>query len=234
MPENENQRYAIFTIRDWNLRRFADMASQYPGEWRLFSRKEDLFLDTLDAFNPRYVFFPHWSWMVKSDILDRYECVCFHETDLPYGRGGSPIQNLIAAGFEETVVSAIRMTPELDAGDVYLKKRVSLLGGGEEVFLRISDIVAECMGEIAATRPVPTPQVGEPTYFARRTPDQSRLDATSRSLKGIFDHIRMLDVPGYPAAFLDYGNIRVRFGRPSLGNGKIIADATIELLEDFG
>ncbi len=25
----------------------------------------------------------------------KFECVCFHMTDVPYGRGGSPLQNLI-------------------------------------------------------------------------------------------------------------------------------------------
>ena len=34
-------------------------------------------------------------------------------TDLPYGRGGSPLQNLIIRGFESTKISAIEFKMEL-------------------------------------------------------------------------------------------------------------------------
>ena len=39
-------------------------------------------------------------------------------TDLPYGRGGSPLQNLIVRGHKETKISAIKVVKELDAGPV--------------------------------------------------------------------------------------------------------------------
>ena len=43
-------------------------------------------------------------------------------TDLPYGRGGSPLQNLIVRGHKHTMISAIKCVKELDAGPIYLKK----------------------------------------------------------------------------------------------------------------
>ena len=46
---------------------------------------------------------------MPSEIIRNYECICFHETDLPFGRGGSPIQNLIVRGFKTTKISAIKM-----------------------------------------------------------------------------------------------------------------------------
>ena len=48
-------------------------------------------------------------------------------TDLPYGRGGSPLQNLIARGFLETKISAILVEKQLDAGPVYLKMELLFL-----------------------------------------------------------------------------------------------------------
>lgn len=42
-------------------------------------------------------------------------------TNLPYGRGGSPVQNLILNGHKKTIISALNVTKDLDAGDVYLK-----------------------------------------------------------------------------------------------------------------
>jgi methionyl-tRNA formyltransferase len=58
----------------------------------------DLAVEMLAALDPRYVFFPHWSHRIDSAIFERFECVIFHMTDLPFGRGGSPLQNLIARG----------------------------------------------------------------------------------------------------------------------------------------
>lgn len=63
---------------------------------------------TLADFGPRYIFFPHWSWKIPVDIYERFECVIFHMTDLPFGRGGSPLQNLVVRGINETQLTALR------------------------------------------------------------------------------------------------------------------------------
>ena len=76
----------------------------------------------------RWVLVPHWSWIIPATIHERFEVVIFHMTDLPYGRGGSPLQNLIVRGHERTMISAIRCVEEMDAGPVYLKRELSLHG----------------------------------------------------------------------------------------------------------
>ena len=40
--------------------------------------KEDLNLKLLKDINPKYIFFPHWSWKVEKSIYQEYECVAFH------------------------------------------------------------------------------------------------------------------------------------------------------------
>ncbi len=55
-------------------------------------------------------------------------------TDLPYGRGGSPLQNLIQRGHTSTMLTALRCGAGLDTGDVYLKQPLSLHGSAEEIF----------------------------------------------------------------------------------------------------
>ena len=62
-------------------------------------------------------------------------------TDLPFGRGGSPLQNLIKNRFSETVITAIECSKEIDAGDIYLKEKLSLNGSAEEIFLRANIII---------------------------------------------------------------------------------------------
>jgi len=49
-------------------------------------------------------------------------------TDLPFGRGGSPLQNLIVRGFTHTKLSALRVEKGLDTGDIYLKEDLEQYG----------------------------------------------------------------------------------------------------------
>ena len=89
----------------------------------ILSEKEDLTLSVLSDFKPDFIFFPHWNWIVSAEIHKNYECVVFHTAPLPYGRGGSPIQNLILENFSSSPVCALKMTSELDAGPIYAKKK---------------------------------------------------------------------------------------------------------------
>lgn len=79
------------------------------------------------------------------EITDNWECVVFHMTDLPYGRGGSPLQNLIVRGHKDTKISAVRMTEKLDGGPVYMKHALFLDGSAQEIFVRCSDIIFQEM-----------------------------------------------------------------------------------------
>jgi methionyl-tRNA formyltransferase len=129
-------------------------------------------------------------------------------TDVPFGRGGSPLQNLIVRGFAETKISAIRCVAEIDAGPVYMKRPLSLLGSAEEIFVRAADVIEEMILEMVSNEPEPVPQQGEPVYFERRRPEQGALDLFP-TLTQAFDAIRMLDAPGYPPAFADVGPFRL-------------------------
>jgi methionyl-tRNA formyltransferase len=152
-------------------------------------------------------------------------------TDVPFGRGGSPLQNLIARGHTETRLSALRMTAEVDAGPVYEKRPLSLAGPAREIYARASDLCVESMARIAADEPAPVPQHGEVVAFERRTPAQSVLPATG-SLAGLYDHIRMLDAPGYPPAFLEHGSWRLEFGDAALDGGEVAARVRIVARRD--
>lgn len=189
--------------------------------------KDDLSVETLNSIQPDFVFFPHWSYIIPKVIYNNYNCVVFHMTDLPFGRGGSPLQNLISRKIYETKISAIKVVKELDAGPVYLKKDFSLFGNAEEIYLRAGDLIIEMINEIIKTRPIPVEQQGSPVAFKRRTPEMSVIDKTE-SLEELFDHIRMLDADGYPKAYLENETFRFEFSRASLkSNNTIIADVRI-------
>ncbi len=187
----------------------------------------ELTLERLEAIRPRYIFLPHWSWIIPPEIFTRYECIVFHMTDLPYGRGGSPLQNLIVRGHQSTVVAALRCVAELDAGPVYLKYSLSLLGSAEEIFLRAADVVGQMILAMLKDQPTPVPQSGEVTQFKRRCPEDGNLGCLSE-ISQIHDFIRMLDAEGYPSAFLETNHFRFEFSRASLTPDGIIADVRIK------
>ena len=160
------------------------------------------------------IFFPHWSWLVPDNILSKFVCVCFHSTPLPYGRGGSPVQNMVLNGHENTEVVALKMTKQIDAGPIYMRKAVSLIGGGEEVFRRIYKTSISMMSELVKELPTPQEQNSEDVFkFKRRQPSDSEMLMTE-SIERIFDKIRILDIEGYPPAFLEIGDYRLTFTHP--------------------
>lgn len=172
--------------------------------------REGLTREKLEALAPQYIFFPHWSWLIPDEIHRRFECVVFHMADLPYGRGGTPLQNLIVRGHKETMLSVLRCVTELDAGPIYLKRPLSLAGTAEDILLRASDLMQDMIVEIVRRPPEPKPQEGEPTVFQRRRPEDGNLKPLDR-LEQIYDYIRMLDAEGYPQAFLETEHFRFEF-----------------------
>ena len=150
-------------------------------------------------------------------------------TDLPYGRGGSPLQNLIQRGHRSTMLSGLRCTAELDAGPVYGKEPLCLLGTAEEIFIRANGLMEVMIEGIVRNRPDPQPQQGEPELFSRRKPEQSNLGhCPAGDLSACYDQIRMLDADGYPHAFLEVHGLRLEFRRVNRRSDGLHADVVIK------
>ena len=222
----------LFTIKEWNLQEAERLRNVYPQfAFHVFSKPEEMDLRRIEEINPRYIFFPHWSWIIPEPVLERWECVIFHLGDVPNGRGGSPLQNHIERRIYTTAVSALRATKGIDEGPVYYKKEFALYGGAEEIFLRLSKTVfREVIPFILEKTPEPQEQQGKGSYFPRRKAEQSDFAKNeTKSLDDIFDLIRMLDAEGYPKAYLDYGPFRLTFGRVQRKFGKVVADVEITM-----
>ncbi|MBD5470236.1 MAG: methionyl-tRNA formyltransferase [Lachnospiraceae bacterium] len=206
-------RIIIATVKSWNIERAKALQKQYESvhDIVIYTTKEEYTIDNVRDFNPDYIFMPHWSYLVSNEITDNYECVVFHMTDLPYGRGGSPLQNLIVRGHKETKISAIKVTQKLDGGPVYMKRPLSLEGSAQEIFVRCADIIFQEMLPMFLTEKVePKPQEGEPVVFKRRKPEEGQI-TPDMELDKIYDYIRMLDAEGYPRAYMEFGGYRMEF-----------------------
>lgn len=228
---SEQPSFVVVGSKPWNRRVFKEVICHLPGQWHYQNTPEQVTLEALRGLNPRYVFFLHWSAKVPDEVFSAFECVVFHMTDVPYGRGGSPLQNLIARGHRETKLSALRMTRDFDAGPVYYKEGLSLEGGAEEILIRATTLSAHLIERIVRERPEPTPQAGEAIVFKRRRPSESEIQEQP-SLQSLHDFLRMLDADGYPRAFLTHGGFRYEFSRAALYDGRIVADVTITPVQE--
>jgi len=223
-------RYVIATTKTWNIENYKKLKDKFQNdEFFIITHKEELTEETLREIDPKYVFFPHWSWIIPKNIFTKFECVVFHMTDLPFGRGGSPLQNLIVRGIYETKVSAIKVEAGLDTGAIYLKYPVDISeGNADQILSKISQIVFnEMIPRFLTEDLVATPQVGDAVSFARRKPEDSRIPdgLTQRQL---YDYIRMLDGEGYPTAYTEHQGKRIFFKNARLNNNIVYADAYIE------
>ncbi len=217
----------ILTEKEWNSNLVEKLSVKVPSiKWVLISDKKEFTVETLAKISPDFVFIPHWSYIIPKEIYENYECVVFHMTDLPYGRGGSPLQNLIVRGKKATKISALKVGAGIDTGDIYLKKELSLEGTAKEIFERSSIVIEEMIEEIIDKNLNPIPQQGEEVKFKRRKPEQSDI-SNLKSLNKVYDYIRMLDCPGYPKAFLKTENLRFEFDSAILKGEEIIANVRI-------
>jgi len=185
--------------------------------------------DFLNQMNPEYVFFFHWSEIVIDPIYKKYKCVVIHTSNLPDGKGGSPLQNQIMDGVVQSKVNALEMKKEVDSGGVYSSRPITLQGSISDIYFTIADISVNLISDCIEGC-VPIPQITGGKKFKRNL--NNEIDFT-KDLKSINDFIRMLDGPGYPNSYLEIGNYRLSFTRSRLDyNKSIIADIKITPKDD--
>lgn len=221
--------YIVAAIGEWNKNSFEENIDKFSGNFNFVSNPDEL-QEKLKKITPRYIFFLHWRWIVPKSLVEEYECVCFHMTDVPFGRGGSPLQNLIVRGYKETILTSLRMDEGIDSGPVYIKCPMNLSGSASEIYKRSTNLSWKMINEIISREPTPYKQVGEVTEFKRRTPSQSRIPE-SLNISQIYDYIRMLDAEGYPKAFIENGDYKIEFDNATLVGDKLTAKVLITIRE---
>ena len=193
----------IITKKFWNKNNFKN---------RGILVKKKINIKEIKKLNPTKIFFLHWSKIIPPYLYKNYECIQFHSTDLPYGKGGSPIQNLILRGFEITYLTAFKVNGKIDSGPIYFKKKMKLNGSASEIYERLEKKSLNMINIIIKKNLVPKKQKGKATYFMRRKKHQSEIKKENlKNLSGLYNFIRMLDADGYPNANLNIRNFKFEF-----------------------
>ncbi len=205
--------------RDHDHKLYNQLTKKY--NMLLLDRPEWLTLAIIDKIQPKMIFFPNWSWKVPKEIVDKYPCVCYHEGDLPVGRGGSPIQNHIIRGMYDIKSTCYIMNDRIDAGPILCKRDLDLRGTLNEIFERILKNNYDMTVQIIESNPVPVEQdESKAIYFERRKPENSEIGLEINSIQHTYDKIRMLADP-YPNAYIKLNDKTIKFKDAKLEDGKI-------------
>ncbi len=146
--------------------------------------------------------------IVGKNVRSKYKVsLVIHASDLPKGRGWSPHIWQILDGRNKITVSLLEAADGVDTGRIWAKKEINF--EGHELYdeintrlfateLHLMDFAIENFNTIL---PTPQPENVKPTYYKKRTPEDSRIDP-SKSISEQFDLLRISDPDRYPA-FLD-------------------------------
>ena len=203
----------------------------------------------IDAARPESVVVCAYGALIREPLLSAHELLNVHPSLLPRWRGAAPIERAIEAGDEETGVTIMRPTAELDAGPVCLQRAEPIAPDDDYGSLasRLSGLGGELLVEALDTQPPFREQPEQGVTYAEKIEPADRLldparpaDELERRVRALTPHIgayvelddgerlgvrRAALVPGaedVPPGRLDVRDSRVVYGA---------AQGALELLE---
>ncbi len=198
----------ILAIGNWNEQIFKKNKNKLKN-FKLASNKKE-FLILIKDFEINRIYIIHWNYKISQKILDKYKCISFHMTKLPYGRGGSPLQNLILLNKKFTYLTAFETSNNMDSGNIILQKKLFLNGSALSILKRTSNLCFSIIRDLNNKKIVSHPQKGKIVNFKRRKPEMSEIDF-SMNCNNLYNFIRMLDAPIYNKSFINIKKYKVEF-----------------------
>lgn len=117
--------------------------------------------------------------IIKRPLLEALPMVNLHFSLLPRWRGAAPVQRALLAGDDRTGVCVMAVEEGLDTGGVYASADVPIDASAtaEDLATELVELGSALLADtLTAGLGAPTPQEGEPTYAAKITPHDLRLD----------------------------------------------------------
>lgn len=156
------------------------------------------------------VFMLSYFKIVKEAFLREHQHnLVVHDSQLPQGKGWAPLFWQILEGKNKIPAVLFEATEGVDAGDIYVRDHIDLRG--DELHDEIRDLQARKSVEMCIQflenydDLKPVIQSGEETFYARRTPEASRVDI-NKSISEQFNLLRIVSNEDYPAFFHHKGS----------------------------
>jgi methionyl-tRNA formyltransferase len=200
------------------------------------------------AAEPEVVCICAYGALIKEPLLSEHEMLNVHPSLLPRWRGAAPIERAIEAGDDETGVTIMQPTAELDAGPLCLQ-------GGEPIrpddtygslSARLAALSGELLTEALDLRPPLREQPGDGATYAKKIERADRLldpslmpDVLERRVRALTPHIgTFLELPWGEPLGVVRAAVAPEQGPPpgelAVRDGRLLYGATggaLELLE---
>lgn len=185
--------------------------------------KDDAVVQELCALKPDLIAVVAYGKILPQSVLDipKFGCINIHASILPQLRGSGPVQWAILNGMDETGVTAMYMSAQLDAGDIIeiRKTPIDPFENAQSLLDRLAQIGGELLCDtiqaVENGSAVRTPQEHEKaTHAPMLTKELCPIDWT-RSARQIIDHVRGLDPWPVATTLLDGKRFKIYAVRPT-------------------
>ena len=130
--------------------------------------------------------------------------IVVHASNLPAGRGWSPLQWQVLEGKDTIPLTMIEATAGADEGPYYMKSQIKLNGSELLPELRSKmalEIIRMCTQYLVERNTlIPTEQIGEPVFYRRRSETDDELDI-EKTIRELFNQLRIADNDRHPVYF---------------------------------
>jgi len=172
-----------------------------------FSQNVRIFKNSKEIKNGDILFILSCDKILKSEDLNKHiNNIVIHESDLPQGKGWSPLSYQIEHGVNNIPITLFEADIQLDSGKWYIKDLIKL--NGTELINEIRKKQAlksfDMIKEYLIKYPMKTiEQIGTSTYYKKRISKNQELDI-NKTIKEQFNLLRVCDNNNYPAhLFID-------------------------------
>lgn len=184
-----------------------DFIPAWALQWRAAGHTLILAHDAELLPQSQLCFYISYGSIVGSALRSRHgNNLVVHESDLPAGRGWSPLTWQVLQGAQRIVVTLLEAVDAVDAGVIYGQTTIQLRGDELVDDLRRQQaaatfkLCAEFVVGYPAVLQQAREQSGTPSFFPRRTSMDSRIDL-DLPLRDQFNLLRVIDGARYPAWF---------------------------------
>lgn len=194
----------------------------------IFVNDKNKLKDTVLNNKPEKILFFHWSYIVPKSVYNNYECINFHTSNLPEGKGGTPLQNQIMDGIVKSRCNLLQMSDDgIDGGPIYCSQDVTLQGNLFDIWYMLGEVAYQLFVKVINDniKPIPQEENNFETY-KRRKNNTIPFEKEDNLLK-IYDFIRMLDYSEYHNPYIKIGNFKLEFDRAKFDGKTILSDVKI-------
>lgn len=175
--------------------------------WKELGHEVSWIHDLQDLSKADFCFCLSFSKILNRETRDLFRhTLVIHASDLPSGKGWSPLTWQILEGKNQIPVSLFEADDSVDSGPIYAQVYIDFEGYEliDELRGKLGDATYELCRWFISEYPVsasqPRIQTGVESFYPRRSPADSRLDV-NKTIAEQFELFRVVDNQAYPLFF---------------------------------